>query len=406
LRGKKKVSLSIPIPHYFHFPLALAFHFPLDITFHLSLSTFHSYNCIMSDLPSSNDLLRSRFNGLLLGQAVGDALGLPWEGLSRSRAAKMYGTPDSYRFLFGRGMISDDTEHACMTAQALLAYPEDPELFARSLGWKLRWWLAALPAGAGFATLRAIMKLWAGVLPSASGVFSAGNGPAMRAPVIGAFFEDDLSSLRSFVRVSTRLTHIDPKAEEGALVIALSARWAVMTGTERDSSQYLLDQLSGEVTDPELVGLLECVAEGLSQNLSVDEFADSMGFAEGVSGYIYHTVPVVLFAFLRHLGDFDRTVKSVIALGGDADSTGAVVGALAGAATGYEGIPSGLVRDIMEWPRSVSWMKRLSGQLSLSRLAVQSSGQIGLFWPGIIPRNLLFLITVLFHGFRRLLPPY
>jgi len=67
----------------------------------------------MSDLSSSADELRSRFTGLLLGQAVGDALGLPWEGLSRRRAVKMFSTPDRYRFLFGRGMISDDTEHAC-----------------------------------------------------------------------------------------------------------------------------------------------------------------------------------------------------------------------------------------------------------------------------------------------------
>jgi ADP-ribosyl-[dinitrogen reductase] hydrolase len=360
----------------------------------------------MSEYPPSADDLRSRFTGLFLGQAVGDALGLPWEGLSRPRAVKMYSTPDRYRFLFGRGMISDDTEHACMTAQALLAYPEDPMLFARSLGWKLRWWLVALPAGIGSATLRAIMRLWAGVSPSASGVYSAGNGPAMRAPVLGAFFRGDKAALRQYVKASTRLTHIDPKAEEGALVVAFSARWAVMAGTGRDDPQYLLDLLSEEVTDPELAGLLERVAEGLSLNWSVEQFADSMGFEEGVSGYIYHTVPVVLFAFLRHLGDFEGTVKSVIALGGDADSTGAIAGALAGAATGYEGISSGLVNGIVEWPRSVPWMKRLADRLALSGSAGTSPGQINLFWPGIIPRNFLFLITVLFHGFRRLFPPY
>ena len=360
----------------------------------------------MSGPSSSTDDLRSRFTGLLLGQAVGDALGLPWEGLSRRRAVKMYSTPDRYRFLFGRGMISDDTEHACMTAQALLAHPEDPILFARSLGWKLRWWLAGLPAGIGFATLRAIMKLWAGVSPSASGVYSAGNGPAMRAPVLGAFFRGDRAALRQYIKASTRLTHIDPKAEEGALVVACSARWAVKGRNGSDDPLHLLDRLSEEVTDPELAGLLERVAKGLSMNWSVSEFADSMGLEEGVSGYIYHTVPVVLFAFLRHLGDFDSTVKSVIALGGDTDSTGAIAGALAGAAAGYEGISPCLVYGIVEWPRSVSWMKHLAERLALSGSGGASRGQISLFWPGLIPRNLLFLITVLIHGFRRLLPPY
>ena len=357
--------------------------------------------------PSSSEGdLRSRFAGLLLGQAVGDALGLPWEGLSRRRAIKMFSTPDHYRFLFGRGMISDDTEHACMTAQAILAYPDDPKLFAHSLGWKLRWWLAGLPAGIGFATLRAIMKLWVGVSPSTSGVFSAGNGPAMRAPVLGAFFKGDPAALRQYVKASTRLTHIDPKAEEGALVIAFSARWAVKAGAGSDDPHHLLDRLSEEVTDPELAGLLDRVAKGLSLNWSVEEFADSMGLDEGVSGYIYHTVPVVLFAFLRHLGDFDSTVKNVIALGGDADSTGAIVGALAGAAAGYEGIPPYLIKGIVEWPRSVPWIKRLADRLALSVSGGDSPKQINLFWPGMIPRNIFFLITVLIHGFRRLLPPY
>ena len=45
--------------------------------------------------------------GCILGTAVGDALGLPYEGLSRRRAARMFGPPDRYRFFFRRGMVSD-----------------------------------------------------------------------------------------------------------------------------------------------------------------------------------------------------------------------------------------------------------------------------------------------------------
>ena len=76
--------------------------------------------------------------GLLLGGAVGDALGLPVEGLSARRAGRMFrrhpGDRLSHHFLPGRrGMFSDDTEHACMTAQALLASAGAPPAFARSL---------------------------------------------------------------------------------------------------------------------------------------------------------------------------------------------------------------------------------------------------------------------------------
>ncbi len=85
-------------------------------------------------------------------------------------------------------MVSDDTDHTVFVAQSLLAHPDSPERFAGRLAWCLRLWLLTLPAGVGFATLRSILRLWIGMSPSRSGVYSAGNGPAMRAAPIGAFF--------------------------------------------------------------------------------------------------------------------------------------------------------------------------------------------------------------------------
>ena len=98
-----------------------------------------------------------------------------------------------------------------------------------------------------------------------------------------------------------------------------------------------------------------------------------------------------------------------IDLGGDADSTGAVVGGIAGATVGASGSPVEWVDGLLEWPRSVTWMRTLAERLA-ARFTLERSpsgqGPLGLFWPGILPRNLLFLFVVLLHGFRRLLPPY
>src|SRR5690349_8968013 len=132
-----------------------------------------------------------RMVGVILGTAVGDAVGLPFEGLSRRRVRRMSGASLRHRLVLGRGMASDDTEHTCMAAQALLVSGGDPDGFARSLGWRLRWWLLGLPAGVGKATARAILKLWLGFPPSRSGVRSAGNGPAMRAAVLGVYAAGD-----------------------------------------------------------------------------------------------------------------------------------------------------------------------------------------------------------------------
>jgi ADP-ribosyl-[dinitrogen reductase] hydrolase len=150
---------------------------------------------------------RERIEGLLIGTAVGDALGLPAEGLSSARIQRLWGNDWRMRLFLGRGMVSDDTEHATMVAQSLLSSPNDASAFQRRLASKLRWWLLALPAGVGFATARAVLKSWCGVPPSHTGIHSAGNGPAMRVAIIGAFFAFDPMRRREFTRVATRLTY-------------------------------------------------------------------------------------------------------------------------------------------------------------------------------------------------------
>ncbi len=139
-----------------------------------------------------------KLQGAILGTAVGDAIGLPREGLSRRRAMRLFGGPPlNHRLVLGCGMISDDTEHTCMTAQALLSSKGVPEKFSSSLAWRFRFWLLGLPAAVGRATALSILKLWIGFSSRKSGVFSAGNGPAMGAVIIGAYAAGDAAPLRA-----------------------------------------------------------------------------------------------------------------------------------------------------------------------------------------------------------------
>src|SRR5689334_11543381 len=110
----------------------------------------------------SQPAFRESLAGVLLGTAVGDALGLPAENLSPERIRRRWKGQWRMRLCFGRGMISDDTEHTLMVAQALLAHPHDANSFQDALGWKFRWWFAGLPGGVGLATAKACLKLWAG----------------------------------------------------------------------------------------------------------------------------------------------------------------------------------------------------------------------------------------------------
>lgn len=343
--------------------------------------------------------------GCILGTAIGDAMGLPYEGLSRRRAAKLLGPPERHRFFLGRGMVSDDTEHTCMVAQSLIASGSDVDEFRRYLGWRFRFWLLSLPAGIGLATLRSIVRLWIGFGPRKSGVFSAGNGPAMRAAILGAAI-DDLKSLREFVRASTRITHTDPRAEYGALAVALAAQLARQH--ESVSGAQFLDQLrsflGGE--GDQLISLLEDAVDAANDGQSTESFADSLGLSKGVSGYVYHSVPVAIHAWLRHSCDFRSAVSAVIRCGGDTDSTAAIVGGIVGTAVGKKGVPDDWLDNLFEWPRSVSWMERLGAQLGAGLHSGAKGDPAKLAVWGLLPRNMFFLLIVLYHGFRRLFPPY
>jgi ADP-ribosylglycohydrolase len=287
-----------------------------------------------------------------------------------------------------------------MTAQALLAAQGDVDLFRAALARQLRWWLLGVPAGIGLATLRALLRLWTGRRPERSGVFSAGNGPAMRAAILGAAI-DDLDALHAFVQASTRITHTDPKAEFGALAVALAA-WQGRQCASPDTDAFLsqLQQWLGG-NGEELIGLLSQAIASAQEGQTTEAFAEALGLSQGVSGYVYHTVPVAVHAWLRHPEDFRAAVIAIIACGGDADSTGAIVGGIVGAAVGREGIPTEWRNGLLEWPRSVHWMERLGAQFTDAPPALP-----WIPFPAILVRNLLFLLIVLFHGFRRLFPPY
>lgn len=343
--------------------------------------------------------------GAILGCAVGDALGLPYEGLSSQRAVRLLGEPDRYRFLLGRGMVSDDTEHTCMVAESLCEHPCEDQAFAAALARRLRWWLLGVPAGIGLATLRACGKLWLGYSPSQSGVFSAGNGPAMRSGVLGAAIEE-LDRLKRYVMGSTLVTHTDPKAWQGAYAVALAA-WCARRG--EDTPEEYLEKyraVTKEDGAEELRGLLARMGQSVRAGESTAAFALGLGCRRGVSGYVMHSVPVALHAWLRQPRDYGSAVREVIGCGGDTDTTGAMVGAIVGSGVGRAGIPGAWRKRLWEWPRTVEWMERLAWSVEQAMQTGQAVRPPAVTRGLGLVRNGVFLSIVLGHAARRMLPPY
>jgi ADP-ribosyl-[dinitrogen reductase] hydrolase len=336
----------------------------------------------------------------LLGTALGDSLGLPSEGMSRARIAKRWKGPLEQRFVFGRGMLSDDTEHSIFVAQALLICGGDSRIFQKRLAGKLRWWFAALPAGVGLATARAIIKLWIGFPPGRNGVFSAGNGPVMRAPILGVYFAHDGGPRAEFVAASTVLTHTDPKALEAAMMAADCAAFAVNGELHQE---VILNRMKELAASPEWKKPLQQIEVSLAAGMTVRQFTDEMGFSKGVSGYSVHTMTAVLFIWLRHRGDFGRIIEEAIACGRDTDSVAAIAGGIAGAET--DAFNPAWLGKLSDFPFTVDYITRLGSALTESNegRSVKPPFLASLL---TLPRNLIFLLTVLFHGFRRIFPPY
>ena len=132
----------------------------------------------------------------------------------------------------------------------------------------------------------------------------------MRAPFSEPTLPHDPNRRREFVLASSRLTHRGWQAEIAALAVAESVAMTIMNHVQPDSSEVpVLFRLSPET---EWKKLLTAIELSLNTQHSVSEFAWGLGLKKAVSGYSLHVVPVALYAWLRHPGDFRAALISVL----------------------------------------------------------------------------------------------
>ena len=325
------------------------------------------------------DALKHRARGALLGLAVGDALGFPIEGLSRKRARRRYSGIDRYRFLGSTGFVSDDTEQAIITAEAILEASGEPEKAADIFGQKLRGWFWTFPPGLGASTLKACLRLTVGL---ESGIASAGNGAAMRMASVGLFTEQP----EELARILARVTHTDPRGVDGAVAVAFAVA-RLVRGLDCEF-QHL------PPLDPQLSEALRRAWELCQAGQDFDDIAESLG----TSGYVLHTVPLAFAALWSKPDSFLKGLQNVILQGGDADSNGAVAGALLGARFGSKEIPESLL-DALESSHGRCRLERLADQL------LDGSGEVER--PGFLAlrlRECLIKVGVAAHVLGRMIP--
>ena len=131
-----------------------------------------------------------------------------------------------------------------------------------------------------------------------------------------------------------------------------------------------------------------------------------MGLGRGVSGYVNHTIPVALHAWFRHAKDYRRAVLAAVQCGGDTDTMAAITGAMVGAGVSKTGIPQEWLDALCEWPRTVAWTEGLGQRLAevCADGAPRAAVRLPLY--AVALRNAVFLVVIVAHALRRLLPPY
>lgn len=352
--------------------------------------------------------------GCLLGTAVGEALGLPYKGLSRNKIYK-FGTPiRGHSLIFDRGMISQNTEHTCMVAQSLIVSGGDEAKFAHSLAWRLRFSLLELPVGINLATLKSILKLWLKLGRGNHGINCADNRGTARSAIIGVCYGHDQEKLCSLVKASTLITHNNSKAELSAIAIAAAAYLASCQAWVSPQEYYLTLQnylstrsaKSLEIETAAFLSIIQQACHSAEKNETGSAFADKSANKIGVSSYAYDTIPLVIQIWLRYQDSYSSGVKEIIYLGGNTDITAAILGGIIGSAVGERGISKKWLDNVLDFPRSLDWIESLGERLAKTCEKGVAQPPLPLAFYLIPLRNILFWAVILFHLFYRLIPPY
>jgi poly(ADP-ribose) glycohydrolase ARH3 len=299
---------------------------------------------------------RDRARGALLGTFVGDALGMPFEGMPAAAIPAHLGMLDAR---LGRGTYTDDTQMAIALAESVLdADGIDEDELGRAF-------LAAYDPrrGYGSGTCAVLALISQGIAPidAAARVFegrgSLGNGAAMRIAPVAVRYAHDPDALRDAARRSARVTHGHPLGIDAAV-----AQAAAIGAALRDEDPLAAARAAAVTT--ELRDALARAARLLEQAPDPETIADTLGNTSSGHG----SVPAAVYAAVAH-ARFEDAVSFAIRCGGDTDTIGAMAGAIAGARETASAIPARWYESLEDGTKGRSHVERLADELVSRRLA-------------------------------------
>jgi ADP-ribosyl-[dinitrogen reductase] hydrolase len=268
-----------------------------------------------------------RARGAFLGLAVGDALGATTEFLTPGEIRAKFKV---HRRMIGGGWlrlkageVTDDTEMSLCIARALL---RGGTWDLRAIAEEFASWLKGHPRDVGATCRRGIRDfLIKGQLQTPYNEWDAGNGGVMRMAPVALFSLGDDDQMKRWAIEQARITHHHPLSDDACVAVGRMVQQALL-GADRVQ--------------------LHAIARRLVAKHPTFRFNHYRGNA---SAYVVETLQTV-FHYLFTTAEFEECLIGVVNQGGDADTTGAIAGMIAGAFYGVEGIPA-------------RWLKKLDGRV-------------------------------------------
>jgi poly(ADP-ribose) glycohydrolase ARH3 len=277
--------------------------------------------------------MRERFEGCLLGLALGDALGAPYESGPVERLLwRLIG-----RTRQGHMRWTDDTQMSVDVAESLLATSTlDADDLTHRFASSYRWSRGYGPGAARLLKRIARGADWREANRSVYPDGSFGNGGAMRAPIIGLFYAGRLEDLNAAARLSARITHAHPLGLEGAVLMAFATAWALRGSKPLEIMENSASHCELQAFTTRLEIAIQWLRAG--NEPPAREVARQLGHGIAVG----ESCVTALYAALRFMDrSFLEMQAFVIGCRGDVDTIGAMAGAIWGAAKGLGSLPSG-----------------------------------------------------------------
>ena len=292
----------------------------------------------MSSIPNDHEARVQRALISLAGLSVGDAFGERFfgpPGFAQSLIGQRKPPPPKWSWtddtamalsvvevLIRHGRVDQDDLAACFARR----HQEEPD---RGYGAGARQILTSIDAG--------VMWRVAAAQPFGE-QGSHGNGGAMRAAPLGAYFADDLDQLVDQALLSAQVTHLHPDGQAGAVAVALAAAFACLhrRAPETLAGQTLLAFVESRTPPGEVrLGIRQAIA--MPPATTVAHAASVLGSGYRVSAP--DTVPFCLWSASRYFDNYEEALWQTVSALGDRDTTCAIVGGIVVMNTGLASIP-------------------------------------------------------------------